>query len=608
MDNYDEQEYTKEFDFGLWKKIFQYVKKYKKDAISLCILMILLALVDAVFPVATKYAIDNFIEKKDLSSILPFSIVYIFLIISSAVIIYYFIATAGKIETGVVYEIRKKGFQKLQELSFSYYDNTAVGWIMARMTSDAQKVGDVVAWGIVDMIWAIAIIIIVIIITFFLNVKLAIINICIFPLLAVACFYFQKKILKSQREVRKINSKITGAFNEGITGAKTTKTLTREEGNFQEFKVLTSDMKNASIKSAILSSLFLPVVLSMGSVAVALVLWLGGNDVILNKISFGTLSVFISYGLQIFEPIQQIARVFSEIQSAQASAERTFSLIETESEITDRPDVVEKYGDSQNPKKETWPTIKGKITFENVSFSYKTGEKVLDEFSLEVKEGEKIALVGETGSGKSTIVNLICRFYEPTKGQIKIDDVDYRERPQIWLHSNLGYVLQTPHLFSGTIMENIRYGKLDATDDEVIEAAKAVNAYDFIVKMEEGFQSQVGETGSKLSAGERQLVSFARAILSNPKIFILDEATSSIDTETEQVIQKALENILLGRTSFIIAHRLSTIRSCHRILVIEDGKILESGSHKELLKQKGHYYNLYTNQFKKEAENKLLNL
>lgn len=314
----------------------------------------------------------------------------------------------------------------------------------------------------------------------------------------------------------------------------------------------------------------------------------------IGTLSYGTLTIFISFAVQFFYPIRDMARIFADLQSSQASAERVMSLMETKPDIVDNVEVIEKYGDNN---RETWPEIIGNIEFENVSFAYKTGEKVLENFNLSVRAGEKIALVGDTGSGKSTIVNLACRFYEPTGGRILIDGNDYVKMPMLWLRSNLGYVLQTPHLFSGTIRENILYGKLDATEEEIIRASKLVNLHDIVQKMEKGYDTPVGEGGSLLSTGEKQLVSFARAIISDPAIFVLDEATSSIDTETERLIQDAIANILKGRTSFIIAHRLSTIRAADRILVIRDGKIIEEGNHRELLAKKGHYAKLYTSQY-----------
>ena len=605
---FEEQEFSKNFDASAWVRVFAFAKRHKMLFLGGMTFMVFDAFVDVVLPLTTMYAIDTFIVAQDMTTFVPFVFVYLGLILLQTFSIYVFIALVGKIEAGVIYDIRKAAFHKLQSLSFSYYDKTPVGWIMARVTSDVQRIGDIVAWGVVDVFWTVVMIVILVGVMFTLNTQLALILLLIMPPLFIVSMFFQRRIIKAQREVRKTNSKITAAINEGIIGARTTKTLTREAGNFDEFSVLTKEMRSASIRSGVLSAKFMPVVLSLGSIGLAMVLTAGGHQVMAGVVSFGVLAVFVAYSIQMFEPIQHIAHIFSEMQAAQASAERTFSLLETTPDITDSDEVLQKYGDIENPLVNNWEAVTGEIVFENVSFTYNAPDsgKLLHNFNLHVLPGEKIALVGETGAGKSTIVNLLCRFYEPTSGQIKIDGTDYRQRSQGWLHANLGYVLQTPHLFSGSVMDNIRYSKADATDSEVIEVAKKVHAHEFITKMEDGYASNVGEGGSKLSAGERQLISFARAILRNPKIFVLDEATSSIDTQTEALIQDAVDEALRGRTSFIVAHRLSTIRSCDRILVIHDGAILEQGSHKQLLRARGHYYELYTNQIKKEAQERLL--
>lgn len=606
MTTNQETEYNKGFDFGLWLKLFNYIKPYKKYMIRLSIVMIGVGGIDVIFPLMTKYAIDSFVKNDTLSGIWGFGALYALLVVAQAINIRLLAINAGEIETNVVYDIRHRGFDRLQQLSFSYYDKTPVGWIMARMTSDIQRLGDTIAWGLVDFVWGITMMIGIAAVMLVMNFKLAIISLSVVPILAIVSLYFQQKILKAFRKVRKINSRITGAFNEGISGAITTKTLVREEENLNEFKMLTGEMFSYSVKAAIYSSIYLPIVLTLGSIGTGLALWFGGRGVIMESIGYGTLVLFVSYTIQFFEPVRELARIFAEFQSAQASAERVLSLIETEPEITDSEEILNQHGDVFNPKKENWQEIKGDITFKNVSFSYKDGEKILQNFNLSVKPGESIALVGETGSGKSTIVNLLCRFYEPVEGEILIDGVNYKKRSQAWLQSNLGYVLQTPHLFSGTVGNNIRYGKLSATDDEIIKAAKLVNAHEFIMKLEKGYDTEVGEGGSRLSTGEKQLISFARAIIANPRIFVLDEATSSVDTETEKIIQNAIQKVLQGRTSFIIAHRLSTIRSADRILVIEDGRIVEEGNHNKLIKQKGHYYRLYTNQFMEEQKKELL--
>lgn len=605
MNTFQEQTYTNRFDIGLWRKLLRYAKPYKKSLITLGMFMIGIGTIDALFPLMNKYAIDHYVVPKSLEGIAWFTALYVLMICLQTIIIRLMVDTAGKIETGICYDIRKDGFQRLQELSFSYYDQTPIGWLMSRMTSDIRKLGNTLSWGLVDCVWGATMMLAITTIVLYLDWKLALIILSVVPFLAIVSVLFQKKILHTFRHVRKTNSLITGAFNEGLSGAKATKVLVREEKNLQEFQVLTGQMQSSSVKAATISSLYMPIVLILGSIGTGLALWLGGEGVLAGTIKYGTLVAFTSYTVQFFEPIRDLARIFTELQSAQASAERIFTMIETEPEITDSQQIIAKYGDVFHPRKKTWPEMKGNITFENVSFAYKDGEKVLEGFNLNVSRGETIALVGETGSGKSTIVNLACRFYEPTEGQILIDGIDYRKRSLLWLHANLGYVLQTPHLFSGTIKENIRYGRLEAGDEEMITAAKLVNAHEFIEKLENGYDTEVGEGGGKLSTGEKQLISFARAILANPRIFILDEATSSVDTETEQIIQHAIHKVLEGRTSFIIAHRLSTIRAADRILVIRQGKVIEEGNHHELLKQRGYYYRLYTNQFMKEEEKKL---
>ncbi len=602
-----EKEYSDAYDINIWKNLAQYLVPFKKNFIVLTIYMIVLAATDAGIPLLTKYALDHFIDKNTLDGIVGFAALYAGLIALISVCVYLFIKEAGTIQAGVTYNLREKGFKKLQELSFSYFDKTAVGWLMARMTSDTARVGEILAWGLVDFIWGISMMFFISIVMLLVNVKLALITLTVVPFLIVISLFFQKKILKVSRNVRKVNSKITGAFNEGITGAKTSKTLVREEENLIEFKDITKDMKRTSVKSAIISSLYMPIVIGMGSIGMALALGFGGEDVISGALTVGTLVLFVNYAIQFYEPIREMARIFAELQVAQASAERILSMIDTDPDIVDLDEVIEKYGDSVNLKKENWENISGDIEFKNVSFSYNEKESILDDFNLKVKAGQTIALVGETGSGKSTLVNLACRFYEPTKGEILIDGVDYKKRSQLWLHSNLGYVLQTPYLFSGTIKDNIRYGALEASELDIIRAAKLVNAHNFIMKFENGYDTEVGEGGAKLSTGEKQLISFTRAILANPKLFILDEATSSVDTETELIVQEAIQKVLDGRTSFIIAHRLSTIRSADRIIVIDKGRIIEDGTHDELMKDKKHYYDLYTNQFIDEKEMAVIN-
>ncbi len=606
MQAIQEEDYTRRLDFSLWRKIFRLAKPFHKNLFLIVVTMLLSAAIDVALPRMNAYAIDHFIAERTTAGLPLFAAAYIGLVFAQVFFIILFIRQSGLVETGMCWHIRRLGFRKLQELPFSYYDRMPVGYLMSRLTSDTQRLGDTIGWSLVDLCWGAGFLVLCSVQMLLLDWRLGLAVMLVLPPLAVISWKFQKGILESYRQVRKHNSQITSAFNEGINGAKTTKTLVREKLNTEEFHEIAEGMRASSVRAATLSALFLPIVVSLGSLATAWVLWQGSGQVLAAAaagagMTVGVLQVFINYTVQFFQPVRDIARIFAELQSSQAAAERVLTLLDTEPDIVDGPEVEAVFGDSFHPKKENWPAIRGDIRFDDVSFRYKDGEQVLSHFNLEVKAGETIALVGETGSGKSTIVNLVCRFYEPTEGRVLIDGVDYRERSQLWLQSSLGYVLQTPHLFSGTVADNIRYGRPDATDEEVAEAARLVGAEPFILRMQGGYRAEVGEGGNRLSTGQKQLVSFARALLTNPAIFVLDEATSSVDTETEQLIQDAIRKTLHGRTAFIIAHRLSTIRSADRILVIHDGQILEEGTHRSLIARHGEYYRLYTNQFRDEA-------
>ena len=581
-----EEVHEEKIDLKLWRQIFQLARPYRRYIVYAILGTVAMAAGDALFPYMTKVAIDRFIVAETTEGLSLFSVGFGVLVVLQSLNVYIFIKMAGKIESGVTYTIRKVGFEHLHKLSFSFFDKRSAGWLLARLTSDVNRLGEIISWSLIDLLWGAVAMLFYAIVMFSMNWRLALLTILVLPILGVASVYFQKRILRSYRQVRQMNSKITGAFSEGIMGATTTKILSREKENLMEFQTLTGGLRASSIRAATFSALYLPIVLCLGSVGTSLTLWAGGNGVVAGTITFGVLVAFASYTIQFFEPVREIARIFAELQMAHAAAERVMGLINTEPDIQDRPDLSDE-----------WPYLVGAVEFENVSFSYNPEEPVLIDFNLKVEPGQTIALVGETGSGKSTIVNLACRFYEPTKGRVLIDGVDYRERPLKWLQSNLGYVLQSPHLFSGNIRENIRYGRLGASDAEVEEAAKLVNAHDFIINLPQGYDTEVGEGGGLLSTGQKQLISFARAILADPRIFVLDEATSSIDTETEMLIQDAIRKVLHGRTSFIIAHRLSTVRSADVILVIRNGKVQEKGNHNELMAAKGYYYRLYTNQF-----------
>ncbi len=605
--SYDEQEYTKSFDIKIWKKVLPFLKPFRKVVWMVILLNLFCSAVDIALPLFQRYAIDNFIETGSIQGLPIFAVVYLVVIALQTASVIAFTRGNIRIEMQMGRDMKRACFVHLQTLSFSYYNVTPVGYILARVMNDTNRIAGLVAWNLVDMLWAFTYVAGVFVAMAVLNWKLALIVMLIVPAIAILTVYFQNRILKWNRKVRKINSKITSAYNEGIMGAKTSKTLVIEEKNAEGFREITQEMRTAGVKAARLSAIYLPLVLFFSSLATAIVLAKGGKMVLDDLMMIGTLSAFSSYAVGIFEPIQQLARNIAEVISAQANIERVTGLLEQEPQIVDTPEVEEKYGDAFCPKKENWEELKGDIEFKDVSFRYPDGnEEVLKHFNLKVPAGTTVAIVGETGAGKSTLVNLACRFFEPTQGQILIDGKDYRERSQLWLHSNIGYVLQNPHLFSGTVMDNIRYGNLNATDEQVKAAAKAVSADQVVAKLEHGYSSDVGEGGDLLSTGEKQLISFARAVLADPRIFVLDEATSSIDTQTEQLIQNATEKLLEGRTSFLIAHRLSTIRKADVILVVKDGKVVEQGTHKELLKAKGYYYQLYSKQFMEESAKKVL--
>jgi ATP-binding cassette subfamily B protein len=587
---FEEEEFTTQYTGNITRRIVELAKPHWKWVLGFVLMITLVALLDSYFTFLSALIIDEAILGENIEALRNIVIRYGLLIVVQAAGVFGFIYLAGILGERIRYDLRKNMFVHLQELSLSYYNVTPVGWIMSRVTSDSERVAELVTWGFLDVTWGIMNIATAAFFMLMINWQLALIVFLAIPVLIIVAVQFKKKIIVEFREVRKINSKITGAFNETITGVRVIKAFGREERNMQEFDVLTSDMYRAGYRAAWLSALFLPVVMLISSFAVAAIVWYGGYQTQIGNMSIGGIQAFVSYVVFMIWPIQELARVYAELQRAVASAERIFSLVDAVPDISDKPDAFDP------------GSIQGDIVFDNVSFYYEENKPVLQDFNLHIKRGETIALVGPTGGGKTTIVNLICRFFEPKGGTIRIGGRDYEEIFLNAIQSRIGVVLQTPHLFSGTISDNIRYGKLDATDEEIGAAAQLAGAHDFIMKLEKGYEDEVGEGGNLLSVGQKQLISLARAVLREPEIFIMDEATSSVDTITEALIQKGMENLMEGRTSFVIAHRLSTIRKADRILVIKDGSIIENGSHSELLRQRGHYYRLYTSQFRSELE------
>ena len=602
----EKKEYVSLPYFGL-NKLLPYLKPYRGTILGMVILCLLAGVIDIIIPLFQRYALDHFVALGSMDGLPLFIGAYVLVLLVQVISNIISCYQAGEIEMYVSRDMRRASFNHLQTLSFSYYNQNSVGYIHARVMSDTARIGGLVSWSLMDGVWNLSYIIGAIVVMLSINAPLALMVLVIVPLTALAAAYFQKHLVALNRKIREINSRLTGGFNEGITGAKTTKTLVVEKKMEDDFNAISSNMFRTSVRASHFRSLFISVISFSSFLALALVLWRGGLITMEGVMALGTLSVFMSYALNLMEPIQWIVRAISDLITVQVNVERFTRLMETESDVRDTPEVIAKYGDAFEPHRENWEPLHGDIEFRDVSFKYPDGDEyVLEHFNLKVPQGTNVAIVGETGAGKSTLVNLVCRFFEPTSGQILIDGRDARERSQLWLHSNIGYVLQSPHLFSGTVKENLLYGRPDATMEEIKAAVKSVSAEGVIARMEHGYDSNVGEGGDLLSTGEKQLLSFARAILANPRIFVLDEATSSIDTVTERLIQNAIESLMKGRTSFVIAHRLSTIRQADVILVVKDGKIVESGRHEELMAAKGYYYNLYTRQFQEESINQVL--
>ncbi len=587
---FEEEEFTTQYTGNVTRRIVELTIPHWKWVAGFVLMITLVALLDSYFTYLGAQITDKAILGNDTTALKNIVIRYGLLIIVQAAGVFGFIYLAGILGERIRYDLRKNMFSHLQELSLSYYNVTPVGWIMSRVTSDSERVAELVTWGFLDITWGVMNIATAAFFMLKINWRLALIVFLAIPILIIVAVQFKKKIIVEFRDVRKINSKITGAFNETITGVRVIKAFGREERNMQEFDELTSDMYRAGYRAAWLSALFLPIVMLISSFAVAAIVWYGGVQTQIGNMSIGGIQAFVSYVVFMIWPIQELARVYAEMQRAVASAERIFSLVDAEPEISDRPEAIDP------------GSIQGDIVFEKVNFYYDEDKPVLENFDLHVKRGETIALVGPTGGGKTTIVNLLCRFFEPKEGTIRIGDRDYESIKLEAIQSRIGVVLQTPHLFSGTISDNIRYGNLEATDEEINAAAQLAGAHEFIMKLGKGYDEEVGEGGNLLSVGQKQLISLARAVLRRPEIFIMDEATSSVDTITEALIQKGMENLMEGRTSFVIAHRLSTIKQADRILVIKDGCIIEDGSHAELLRQRGHYYRMYTSQFRSELE------
>jgi ATP-binding cassette subfamily B protein len=587
---FEEEDFSTQFNGQTLLRILGFIRPSWRMAIGFLISIAIVAGIDSFLTYLGKEIIDVGILSGDGDALRAILIRYGLMVLIQVLFVFGFIYFAGIMAERVQYDLRKVAFDHLQELSLAYYDRTPVGWIMSRLTSDTERISQLVSWGMLDVTWGVFNILTSIYFMLRINSQLTVIVVALIPVLLFVAAEFKKRILVQFRLVRKINSKITGAYNENITGVRVVKALTRERTNLDEFSQLTDEMYRSGFRAAWLSALFFPTVQIISSIAVGLIAYYGGVQTQVGAMTVGGIQAFVSYVTFMLWPIQEMARVYAEMQHAIASAERVFSMIDSVPEVRNLPEA-------QEPS-----DLKGDIEFDQVDFYYEEDKPVLKDFSLKVRSGESIALVGPTGGGKSTIVNLASRFYEPRQGRILIGGTDYSQFTLEGIQSRIGIVLQTPHLFSGSIRDNIRYGRLNASDDQIETAAQVAGAHEFIKELDKGYDEEVGEGGILLSVGQKQLVSLARAVLSDPDIFIMDEATSSVDTLTEHLIQEGLDKILVGRTSFIIAHRLSTIKRADRILVIEDGQIIESGTHRQLLKAGGKYHRLYTQQFRRQLD------
>ena len=578
---------------GVVGRLLKSLKPYGLPMLLAVVGIALVSYLDAYYTVISKRIIDEGVVARNMPVMISLFREYIVVGLVQVFGFFIMIYVMGFLGEQLRYDFRKKLFHKLQTLSLSYFSKTPLGWIMSRVNSDTEKMADLLTWGVLDTIWAVTNISFAAYFMFTLNPSLALIVVLSLPIMIYVSFKFRVKIYHHYRQSRKENSRMTASLNENITGVRVVKALRREAKNLDDFKVLSTNMYRESYRATLLSAIYLPTIQTISAISLILILWRGGLQVAGGTLTVGVLQAFISYIMMILWPIQDLARVYAEMQNAIASSERVFSLMDMQPEIVNRENLL------------PVNSLAGDVEFENVSFHYEADQPVIQNLSFTIPQGQKVALVGTTGGGKTTIVNLLCRFYEPSEGTIRIAGHDYLKYPLEDIQSRIGVVLQIPHLFSGSIRDNLRYGRLDASDEEIEEVAKLAGAHEFITKLEKGYDSDVGEGGNLLSVGQKQLISIARALLADPDIFVMDEATSSVDTLTEALIQKGMNELITGRTSFIIAHRLSTIKSADQIFVIEDGEIAEKGSHQALMRQRGLYYNLYTKQFRHDLETQL---
>ena len=567
-------------------RLFRYIEPFKIKVILVVLLMILVMLCGLLNPYLLRIAIDDYIDTSNFKGLFLIALAMTLLNFAAMIASRKRIMMMSSVTNKILINIRHKLYTHIQKLSFSFFDNRPVGKILARVIGDVNALQELFTNSITSFIPELLSLVCVTILMFSMNYKLALATITILPLLFISMFFIETVSRKRWQEYRKKRSNMNAYTHEDFSGIRVVQAFANEKNTSKTFNSLVSELMDFFISAVKLNDLFWPLVETSWGIGSVIVFWVGFKLTQTDAITVGTLIAFTWYVGMFWRPIMNISNFYNTLITNFTAAERIFEIMDIDPDITDIKDSVK------------MPKIKGNVEFKNVTFGYEDGSKVLDNVSFKINAGETIALVGPTGAGKTTIINLLSRFYDSDEGEVLIDGKNVQNVEIESLRSQMGIMLQDTFLFSTTIKENIRYGKLDATDEEVIAAAKAVNAHDFIMKLEKGYDTEVSERGSRLSVGQRQLISFARALLADPRILILDEATSNIDTYTERLVQQGIKKLLYGRTSFVIAHRLSTIRDCDKIMVINDGKIAEAGSHEQLMKLKGIYYNLYMSQYK----------
>lgn len=587
----DDELLGKAYDSRLVRRLGDYMSPYKSSLIIAIILMTISSLLGVAGPAIIGFAIDRGIRAGSLETLRFWTLVFLVTTVGEWLTNRARVRIMAFVGTKIVADVRSELFRHLHHLTLNFYNNFSVGRLMSRLIGDVGVLLDFVTWSITGLFRSVFNLVGIVVAMLLLNWQLALVAFAVMPLMILLTNYWRERVRQAYRATRQRLALINGYLNESISGIRVTKSFTREERNSQHFDDLNLSFFEANIQATRLAAIFFPGVDFIGSLATALVVGVGGWLVLGDSLTAGTLVAVVLYVERFFDPIRELAQRYNTFQATMAASERLFELLDLAPDMVDAPGA------------RPLPRIRGEVEFKDVSFAYRQdGRPVLHDVNLLAKPGERIALVGETGAGKSTIIRLVSRFYDVTEGALTIDGHDIRQVTSESLRQQLGIVLQDTFLFTGSVADNIRYGRLDATDEEVLAAAKAVGADDFIRRMPDGYDSEVGENGSNLSVGQRQLISFARALLADPRILILDEATSSVDTATERIIQRALDTLMEGRTSFVIAHRLSTIINADQILVLDHGRIVERGTHQELLARRGRYFNLYTMQWAQQRQ------